>query len=225
MVSMGAVGGWSGSERAPTPWLVRRGVCFQSVSTGWKPGKARPSQGKPASSGSSGGTVSRERLSNTRAVQQARVSSTGSGSSFGLFRGQMDHLDRLDGMPAAGEAGHQFRPQPAAQLLRRVKVSIKDVWRFAPPRAPLSFEEAEQVEIRCKYEGYFARQERDVERFHSSESRTIPPELDFFTVPGIPYEAKQRFSEVRPVNFGQAGRIPGIRSCDTASLLVYVENH
>lgn len=131
-----------------------------------------------------------------------------------------EELNRL--LVGAGEKTVTM-PQPAAQLLRRVKVSIKDVWRFAPPRAPLSFEEAEQVEIRCKYEGYFARQERDVERFHSSESRTIPPELDFFTVPGIPYEAKQRFSEVRPVNFGQAGRIPGIRSCDIASLLVYVE--
>ncbi len=114
MVSMGAVGGWSGSERAPTPWLVRRGVCFQSVSTAWKTGEARPSQGKPASSGSSGGTVSRERLSNTRAVQQARVSSTGSGSSFGLFRGQMNDLDRLDGVAKVGEVAYQFRPQPAA---------------------------------------------------------------------------------------------------------------
>ena len=113
--------------------------------------------------------------------------------------------------------------QPAAQLLRRVGVSIRDVWRFAPPPAPLSFEEAEQVEIRCKYEGYFARQERDVERFRNAETRAIPASLDFFAVPGIPYEARQRFSEVRPVNLGQAGRIPGIRSSDIAALLVYLE--
>jgi tRNA uridine 5-carboxymethylaminomethyl modification enzyme len=113
--------------------------------------------------------------------------------------------------------------QPAAQLLRRVNMTIEDIWCFAPPPAPLTFEEAEQVEIRCKYEGYFARQERDVERFRGSELRPIPPDLDFFSVPGIPYEAKQRFSEVRPVNFGQAGRIPGIRSSDIAALLVYVE--
>ena len=99
--------------------------------------------------------------------------------------------------------------QPAAQLLRRVGVSIRDVWRFAPPPAPLSFEEAEQVEIRCKYEGYFARQERDVERFRNAETRAIPASLDFFAVPGIPYEARQRFSEVRPVNLGQRGAFLG----------------
>ena len=107
-------GGWSGLAQAPTPWLVRRGVCFRSVLAARKPGKARPSQGKPVSSGSSGGTVSRERLSNTRAVQLARVCSTGSGSGFGLLRGQMDDLDRLDGVAEVGEVAHQFRPQPAA---------------------------------------------------------------------------------------------------------------
>ncbi len=122
----------------------------------------------------------------------------------------------------AGEAP-ATATQPAAHVLRRVNLSIADVWRFAPPPAPLTFEEAEQVEIRCKYEGYFSRQERDVERFRNAEARPIPAELDYTSVPGIPLEAKQRFSEVRPVNFGQAGRIPGIRSSDIAALLVYVE--
>ncbi len=114
-------------------------------------------------------------------------------------------------------------PQPASQLLRRTRVSLSDVWRFTAPPTPLTFEEAEQVEIRCKYEGYFARQERDVERFRSAEAREIPVDLDFFTVPGIHYEARQRFNEVRPVNLGQASRIPGIRSSDIAALLVYLE--
>jgi len=113
--------------------------------------------------------------------------------------------------------------QPAAQLLRRVKVTLADVWRFTPPPAPMTFEEAEQVEIRCKYAGYFSRQERDVQRFQNAEIRELPADMDFFSVPGIPYEAKQRFSEVRPVNLGQAGRIPGIRSSDIAALLIYVE--
>ncbi|MFO7975852.1 MAG: tRNA uridine-5-carboxymethylaminomethyl(34) synthesis enzyme MnmG [Candidatus Hydrogenedentota bacterium] len=131
-----------------------------------------------------------------------------------------EELNRL--LSGAGEAVTTVT-QPAVQLLRRVNISLEDVWRFAPPPAPLTFEEAEQVEIRSKYEGYFSRQERDIERFRSAESRGIPAGLDFFSVPGIPYEAKQRFSEVRPVNFGQAGRIPGIRSSDIAALLVYVE--
>lgn len=104
-------GGGSGSERAPTPWLVRRGACFQSVKNGEStalPRQARFFRLKRRD------CKSRTLEYHTRAVQQARVCSTGSGSGFGLFRGQMDDLDRLDGMPAAGEAGHQFRPQPAA---------------------------------------------------------------------------------------------------------------
>jgi tRNA uridine 5-carboxymethylaminomethyl modification enzyme len=131
-----------------------------------------------------------------------------------------EELNRM--LADAGEATVSGS-QPAAQLLRRTRVSLGDVWRFTPPPASLTFEEAEQVEIRCKYEGYFARQERDVERFRSAETRHIPAGLDFSTVPGIPYEARQRFSEVRPVNLGQASRIPGIRSSDIAALLVYLE--
>jgi tRNA uridine 5-carboxymethylaminomethyl modification enzyme len=140
-----------------------------------------------------------------------------------LQKTQVPPSEELNRMLAEAGEPTTAATQPAAQLLRRVKVSIRDVWRFAPPPDPLCFEEAEQVEIRCKYEGYFARQQRDVERFRNAESRAIPDDIDYFAVPGIPVEAKQRFSEVKPVNFGQAGRIPGIRSSDIAALHVYVE--
>lgn len=113
--------------------------------------------------------------------------------------------------------------QPATQLLRRPDAEIEHVWRLTPPPAPLSFEVAEQVSIRVKYSGYMERQERDIEKFRSAENRPLPPDLDYFTVPGIPREGKERLNAVRPVNFGQAGRIPGLRPSDIAALHIYVE--
>jgi tRNA uridine 5-carboxymethylaminomethyl modification enzyme len=112
---------------------------------------------------------------------------------------------------------------PAAQLLRRPGVSLRDVWMFSPPAEAMDFESAEQVEIRVKYQGYFDRQARTVDRFRKAEEVPIPADLDYDLVPGLPRESRQRLKEVRPVNFGQAGRVPGVRASDIAILHIYAE--
>ncbi len=123
------------------------------------------------------------------------------------------------------ERGEQplSEPQTAAQVLCRPLMTIQDVWRVTPPPAPLPFEVAEQVEISLKYRGYIDRQERDIVRLRGSESRPIPPNLDYFSIPGIPRECKERLNSIRPVNFGQAARISGVRPADIAVLHIYVE--
>jgi len=114
-------------------------------------------------------------------------------------------------------------PQTAGQILCRPRVSIGDVWRISPPQAPAPFEVAEQVEIGLKYRGYIERQERDIVRLRGSETRPIPPNIDYSAVPGIPRECKERLDSIRPVNFGQAARISGVRPADIAVLYIYVE--
>ncbi len=113
--------------------------------------------------------------------------------------------------------------QPAAQFLRRTGVTLDDVWALCPPPDVLDFETAEQVEIRVKYRGYLDRQEQTIARFRKAESWPIPADLDYDAVPGLPLEARQRFKAVRPVNFGQAGRISGVRASDIDVLHIYVE--
>ncbi|HOV75415.1 MAG TPA: tRNA uridine-5-carboxymethylaminomethyl(34) synthesis enzyme MnmG [Candidatus Hydrogenedentes bacterium] len=112
-------------------------------------------------------------------------------------------------------------PQSAAQLLRRPQWTLADVWRITPPPSPLSFEAAEQIEIRAKYHGYIERQEREVERMRGIERLPIPEGLDYYAVPGIPRECQDRLSRIRPVTFGQASRISGVKPADIAVLHVY----
>lgn len=114
-------------------------------------------------------------------------------------------------------------PQPAARLLRRPDVTLKDVWALTPPPAPLSFEVAEQVEIQTKYQGYIERQQRDQEKFDRAERLALPEDFDYSAVPGLPAESRQRLSEIRPVNFGQAARVPGVRASDISILHIYME--
>jgi tRNA uridine 5-carboxymethylaminomethyl modification enzyme len=113
--------------------------------------------------------------------------------------------------------------QPASRVLRRPDASLDDIWKFSPPPQPLSFEVREQVEVQVKYEGYIERQRRDQERFERAENVPLPGNLDYREVPGLPAESRQRLNEIRPVNFGQAARVSGVRAADIAILHIYIE--
>jgi len=117
------------------------------------------------------------------------------------------------------------RATPAVQLLRRPGMTLEALYRLCAPPAPLDFEAREQVEIRTKYQGYIDRSLRDIERFKKAEHVAIPESLDYEAIPGIPRECKDRLKEIRPVNFGQASRISGVRAADIAVLHIYAEKH
>ncbi len=114
-------------------------------------------------------------------------------------------------------------PVPATQLLRRPRMTLPTLWRIVPPPALLDFETIEQIEIRVKYQGYIERQEQTVRRFRKAENLPLPEALDYDAIPGLPRESRQRLKEVQPLNFGQAARVPGVRSSDIAILHIYVE--
>jgi len=117
------------------------------------------------------------------------------------------------------------RSTPAVQLLRRPDMTLEALYQVCPPPTPLDFEAKEQVEIRAKYQGYMDRQQRDIDRFKKAEHCVIPDTLDYEAIPGIPRECKDRLKEIRPVSFGQASRISGVRAADIAVLHIYVEKH
>lgn len=108
-------------------------------------------------------------------------------------------------------------------LLRRPELSYAALAAFDPDRPALDPAVREQVEIRIKYEGYIARQMRDVEQFRRMESRLLPPDLDYDAVPSLRLEARQKLKTICPMNFGQAGRISGVSPADVTALMIYLE--
>ena len=117
------------------------------------------------------------------------------------------------------------RATSAVQILRRPGMTLEALYRLCGPESPLDFEAKEQVEIRVKYQGYIDRSLRDIERFKKAEHVRIPESFDYEAIPGIPRECKDRLKEIRPVSFGQASRISGVRAADIAVLHIYVEKH
>lgn len=113
--------------------------------------------------------------------------------------------------------------QSAEQLLKRPRVTLEALWRVTPPPEALDFETREQIEIRVKYGGYLEREAKNIERFRKAENLRIPDTFDYDSIPGLPLESRQRLKEIRPANFGQAARVPGVRSADIAVLHIHLE--
>jgi len=107
------------------------------------------------------------------------------------------------------------------RVLRRPEVSYATL---PGGRADLPEEVKEQVEINAKYHGYIEHELRMVERLRSTEEQGIPVDFDYQAVPPLRFEAKERFSRIRPATLGQASRIPGISPADISVLSIYLHH-
>ena len=109
--------------------------------------------------------------------------------------------------------------------MKRPQLSSEDIRQIDDTFAGLPLDVQRQVEIQCKYEGYLKRQESEVRKFKNLESIKIPPDMDYFEIPGLSTEIRTKLTEIQPVNLGQASRIAGITPAAISVLMVYVQRY
>ena len=112
-----------------------------------------------------------------------------------------------------------------AELMCRPELGYEKIAGLDPDRKPLPAEVTEQVEINIRYEGYIARQKRQVEQFDKMENRKIPVLIDYDDVGSLRLEARQKLKEFRPSSIGQASRLSGVTPADISVLLIYLEKY
>ncbi len=111
---------------------------------------------------------------------------------------------------------------PIASALRDGRLSIDDVC-VRPELADLGAEAIESAAIEVRYEGYIARQKREVERARRGEQLALPDRLFEEPLQELSREAREKLRHVRPTTIAQASRIPGMSPADVAVLLIYAE--
>lgn len=84
---------------------------------------------------------------------------------------------------------------------------------------------AEQVEIDCKYHGYIARQQEEIDRLRAQQDVELPADLDYASIRGLSHEVIQKLGDVKPATLGQAGRISGVTPAALSLLLVHLKKH
>ncbi len=113
-------------------------------------------------------------------------------------------------------------PMKASELLRRPGISFDDLSLFLK----LSTEHLERddfsaVETKIKYAGYIEQSEAQIRQMNRLENMKIPEQFDF-KIPGLPLEAIEKLSAIRPITLGQASRISGISPATISILGIFL---
>ena len=110
----------------------------------------------------------------------------------------------------------------ALELLRRPEVD----WKLAAELtdSALDPELGEKIANELKYEGYIARQQKQVEKFRRMELLKIPASIDYAQIRGLSAEGRGKLSKISPATLGQASRIPGVPPSDIQLLWVAIES-
>ena len=110
-----------------------------------------------------------------------------------------------------------------SELLKRTEITYENLREIDEERPDLTKQEAEEVEIQVKYEGYIKMQEQQVEKFKKLEEKLLPEDIDYEKMEGISLEARQKLQKFRPRSIGQASRISGVSPADISVLLIYLQ--
>jgi tRNA uridine 5-carboxymethylaminomethyl modification enzyme len=109
------------------------------------------------------------------------------------------------------------------EILRRPEVSYAWIDEHFAALAPVDSRVGQQVEIQTKYEGYITRQQSQVLDAARIEEIAIPADIEYRDLRALSMEAREKLSQVRPLNLGQAARIPGLTPADIQSLMILLE--
>jgi len=117
------------------------------------------------------------------------------------------------------------QPALASELMKRPQLSYADVVKLLREAPMLSDAVIEQVEIHLKYEGYIRRQLEQVTRVEQYEDMPLPTPFDYWPIPGLSHEIREKLTQLQPTTLGQAGRIAGVTPAAVAILMVYFQKH
>jgi tRNA uridine 5-carboxymethylaminomethyl modification enzyme len=109
------------------------------------------------------------------------------------------------------------------ELLRRPEVEINVLSELIPDLKKFPEDVLSEIETEIKYSGYIEKQLREIEKFKKLENMKLPEDLNYFEIPGLSNEMKEKFSKIRPTSIGQALRIPGVTPAAISAIQIYLK--
>jgi tRNA uridine 5-carboxymethylaminomethyl modification enzyme len=106
------------------------------------------------------------------------------------------------------------------ELLARRKVPDLETALADQEFACLPAELIERALLDRKYAGYIEKEKRVAAKAAKMDAVKLDPRMDYASITGLSAEAKEKLITVKPLNIGQAARIPGVRQGDIALLMI-----
>ncbi|MBN1555063.1 MAG: tRNA uridine-5-carboxymethylaminomethyl(34) synthesis enzyme MnmG [Phycisphaerae bacterium] len=76
--------------------------------------------------------------------------------------------------------------------------------------------------VDAAYAGYMEKQAQAVEQMRDLDDKKIPSDFDYHAVSQLRWEARERLTQIRPINLAQALRVSGITPADVTVLAVHL---
>ena len=110
------------------------------------------------------------------------------------------------------------------ELLKRPGIFYSNIVPFVDELQTIELDDSgvEELEIKVKFEGYIAKQIKDAKNLRRMENVFIPENIDYLNMNGLALEARSKLDKIRPLNIGQASRIPGVNPSDITILVLNI---
>lgn len=79
------------------------------------------------------------------------------------------------------------------------------------------------LETELKFEGYLKREELQIERAKKQEEWKLPDQIDYYSIPSLSSEARQKLTEYTPTSLRHASRISGVTPADIDVLTLWLK--
>ena len=124
-----------------------------------------------------------------------------------------------NGLPVSRDGG----AKTPADLLALEGVRLVDCKRLWPELEDIDPKLHSQLETDCRYSGYLARQQADIEAMRRDDALRIPPQTSFLAIGGLSAESCDLLQRYQPETIGQASRIPGMTPAALVAVLRYLK--
>ena len=109
------------------------------------------------------------------------------------------------------------------ELLKKPNVHYTDLTKYDLIDKNIPTTVIEGVEIDIKYEGYLKRQKNNIDQINRESLKTLSKEINYEKIETLSLEARENLNKIKPMNFGDASKIPGVSKADLTALLVWLK--
>jgi tRNA uridine 5-carboxymethylaminomethyl modification enzyme len=134
--------------------------------------------------------------------------------------------DEINDLLASKNSAPIKEKAPLLNFIRRPELEIEDLIahnaELKSVADKLDREVIQQASILIKYETYIEKEKNLAEQMGNLDTKKIPDGFDYKQIPALSAEAKEKLSNIKPTNLGQASRISGVNPADISVLMVYM---